>query len=275
MKSNLFSETRRLFPLVFLLFFFACGPKVPPRVALPEADSQRVLEEADSYIRGVQMIHTGRGYAKVGLKVKGHRRSFDEAVVVGWPDSFRFETLDDLGNTQFLIVSDGETLAWQDFIKKESSEHQITEERLRRFLPVVESVRDTLGLLIGRLPLQDLSGAAVSREANSGLNRIVTLKGEMVWDPEGRYIVSLALKGEDGKFRYQYEGWDFVDRPIRGSKGTQVRAPSRIHLKDLKTGNEIDLFYRDLSVDTISSGISPSLFRLNAESGMKRLDDRE
>jgi outer membrane lipoprotein-sorting protein len=275
LQSINFSKTNRFLLLVLSFFLFACGSKISPRAALPEAESRHVLEQAEAYLQSVQILKSARGYAKVRLKVKGHQKNFDEAVIIAWPDSFRFETLDDLGNTQFLIVSDGDTLAWQDFQRKEMSSQKVNDKALARFLPVVESVTDTLGLLIGRLPPQDLKGAQVTRDAKSPLAHIHFSKGEIGWDSESGYIVSLALKDEDGKFRFQIEGRDFVDRVIRGPKESLARAPSRIHLKDLKTGNEIDLSYRDLTVEPASSKLSPSLFHVEPSSDMKRLDERD
>jgi outer membrane lipoprotein-sorting protein len=251
---------------IFLLFLLpSCAPKMPPRVSVPESEQVQVLKEVKAYLNSLQSIRSAKGFAKVRLKASKGRGNFDEAVIIRLPASFRFETLDDFGKTRFLVTSDGSSLDWQDLSRKEYSTGEMTDERVRRLIPLAHSLEETLGLFIGKIKPPDLTQAVVTRQKSLTEYRIEFLGGELIWDRENHAIVSFASKGEDGKVAFQYRGSEFKEKP-------SIKIPSRVWLKDFKTKKEIEIHYQDLELNPV---ISESLFKLYPQPDARRLDEMD
>ena len=251
------SNFRSLSFLLVVLFLSSCAPKAPPRISAPEEQSKKVLEDFALALKSLQKIQSARGYAKLKLKVKGRSANVDEAVLIQLPRSFRFETVDDFGGPRFLLLSDGESLFWRDFSRKEEGREDLSEAALKKYLPMAADLSETLGLFMGRIPRDDVATAKVSQEEGSGLYWILTPRSESLWDHEARTILSFASKGEDGKVAYQYKAGEF-----------QGLIPRRIFLKDLKTNNEVTIHYLDFQ-------LNPAIprERFEVESSMKRSND--
>ncbi len=232
-------------PLTFLLLLFlfplACAPKAPPRVALPEKQAGSLLQEIKKYFEKSGHLQSAKGFAKLRLKLKGTTRRFEEVVVIQLPASFRFETVDDFGNTRFLIVSKGDHFFWRDFSNKESHLEELTEKKLRQFIPFASDLSETLGFFMGKIPAPDFSVLSVFQEKEAFLYSLVTPQKEWVWNAQLRQIVRFVSKDERGHLLFRYE----------------TDSPSHFWFKDFKTKNEIDIHYLDFEPNSV---IAPSLF---------------
>ncbi|MFO1518228.1 MAG: hypothetical protein U1F57_00965 [bacterium] len=295
-----------LLGVVFLLA--SCGPKIPPKVALPVSpeESRRVLKNVIDYVHSTETLVSARGYAKVRLKAGRLKGRFDEAIVVDWgndysrPGRFRFEALDDFGNTRYLLLSDGVDFSWEDRVRREYASQPFQVGNLKKFMPLPPPegelsredawVKETLRFLTGvprlfRYLEATLPGQERQIEKiGEGRYRIGGAKGgnqgdskvpEIIWDEGEHAIVSLALKDEGGKlsFRYEAEGFSAPKKSLGGMSGEKsLLIPSRVYLKDYKTQNEIEIHYRDLEVAN-QSVTSPELFYLSPLSNEKKLDE--
>jgi hypothetical protein len=255
-----------------LLFLVACGPKTPPRTALPEGQAADVLREVRAFLQSWEAVGSARGYARVQLHARRKTLRTDEALFIHLPDAFRFESLDDFGRTRFLLLSDGQNLQWRDFDRGESEIRERNEEELKRFLPMASSIEETLGLFLGKLPPPDLAGAQVFKEGDSSRFRVVFPSGEFLWDEGEGAIVSFALKGERGRVVFQYEGGEFkeLNLPSLGKTLSRIKVPSRVKMKDFKTKNRVEIHYLSLE---INPKLAPSLFEMNSNRETRRLDD--
>lgn len=263
-------------PLWFLaafsaFLFAACGPKAPPRVAVPDSERSGVLREIQTYLQGLESLQSLRGFARVRLKVKGGSQNFDEAVIIRFPESFRFETLDDLGNTRLLLSSDGRTLFWQDFSRREYFEGALHEVKLGRLLPMASTLSETLALFIGKPTLEKRLIGPVEREGEGPRYRVILPLGELVWDSGEKAILSFASKKENGKVAYRYEGESFLERPLAGDPQKRtIKIPSRVRLKDFKSKNEIRIRYQQLE---LNPKIQEGVFVIQPSLDAKRLDE--
>lgn len=239
---------RVLLFLALPFFLFACVSKVPPRIALPENDQSKILAQTNRYLQSLQKIGSVKAYAKVRLKVRGVKANFDEVIKIQFPFSFYFETLDDLANSRYQMVSDGALLFWQDELRKEYWEGELSEKTIRKFLPLASNLEETLGLFIGKIPLLDLKSAQVFKGDLLSQYVIRSPRGEIVWDSSQNVIVRLALKAEDAKFAFEYEGGNFHSRTLYPTKETDVNVPSRVKVKDKKSKNEIEIIYQDMDL---------------------------
>ncbi len=254
------SRKANFFPFLLLCLFFACTAKTPPRIALPENEQQNLLKTVERYIQSLQKIKGVKAYAKVRLKVRGQKINFDEVIKIQFPFSFYFETLDDLANTSFQLMSDGSSLFWQDFIRKEYWEGELNEKSIRKFIPLASDLEETLGLFVGKIPPLDLKEAKVFKNSDSSQYIIRIPRGEIIWDLSQNAIVHLALKGEGASLAFEYEGGRFHPQTLNPTKETDVNVPSHVKLKDLKTKNEIEINYKDLTL-----GIGPMLVPLTIQ----------
>lgn len=257
---------------LLFLFLNACAPKQPPRVALPESERAQVLHRVEHALRSLQAIGSAKGYAKVHLKVRGAKAGFDEVIKIRFPSAFYFETLDDLANTRYVMVSDGARLFWQDYGRKEYWEGDLEEKVFRKFLPLASNLEETLGLFIGKLPPLDLSEAQVFPAEQASRYRVKIPRGEIVWDASQDAIVRLALKAEGARLGFDYEGAGFRRQTLFPTKEADVSAPSRVKLKDQKTKNEIEILYQDLELGIGHSSL-PQAFPFVPLPDAKKIDE--
>ncbi len=258
-------------PLFLVFLLFACVSKTPPRVALSENDQQKILEPVKRYIQSLQSIKSVKAYAKVRLKIRGQKLNFDEMIKIQFPFPFYFETLDDLANTRFQLVSNGSSLFWQDFNRKEYWEGELNEKNIRKFLPLASNLEETLGLFVGKIPLLNLQEAKVF-EGNQASQYVIRIpRGEIVWDSSQNVIVRLALKPEGANLAFEYEGGHFHSQTLYPTKETDVYVPSHVKLKDLKTKNEIEINYQDSTLG-IGAVLVPMTIRFNPLPDAKRLN---
>ncbi len=272
-------------PLYLTLFSFflvvslaTCGSKAPPRTALSEEAESKIIQKTGNYLqKNRSYLHSAKGYAKVKLRIKSKKENFDAVVIVDLnttPDNdstplrFRFEILDDLGNSRSLMVSDGKTLFWKDFSKEEIRSDELSEKNLRKFLPLANSIEETLGLLVGRIPLLDLNQSTVrpsprpSPQGEGEKNYQINFsQGEILWNDQKQVIEFLALKSKSGKLAFQYEGKNFIHPTVSPTKETTLTIPSQIRLTDLKTKNEIEINYKVIDIG-MRLPFSPALFEL-------------
>ncbi len=269
--------------LTFISFFLvvslaACGSKTPPRSSLSEEVESKIIQRTENYLqKNHNYLHSAKGYAKVKLKIKSKKENFDAVILVDFniipdhefvPLRFRFEVLDDLGNSRSLVVSDGKTLSWKDFSKEEIHSTDLSEKNLRNFLPLANSLEETLGLLIGRIPKLEIHSASVvespcrdPRLCTSTSYRLTFPQGEILWNDQKQTIEFLALKSKSGKLTFQYEGKNFIHPTVSPTKETSLTIPSQIRLTDLKSKNEIEINYKVIDIG-IRLPFSQTLFEL-------------
>ncbi|MBL7685096.1 MAG: hypothetical protein JNK65_03555 [Deltaproteobacteria bacterium] len=247
---------QKIFFLFILLFMFACATQTPPRISsLPDSQKTKILNSVKKKLEMFQKIESAKGFAQVKLKLRNKKQSLDEVVFLKFPKHFRFETLDDFGNLQFFILSDGENLRWEDRLKGQSSEIDLSEKNLRRFLPSTGSIDQTLALFIGKIPLLDLEEAKVFPKNET---YEVEFQGAvLVWNPIQEQILSLVFKNNRGKTFFRFEGSDFKNYPLNTSSKDFVSLPSRVLLQDFKTKNELEIRYQSLE---LNSSLNESMF---------------
>lgn len=269
-----------LFTIFFLPFLAACGSKISPKSSLSKEVQSQIIQKTENYLKTNQKyLQAAKGYAKVKLKIKSKKENFDAVVIVDLnpssdPDNqskilrFRFEILDDLGNSRTLILSDGKNLSWKDFSKEEIHLAELSEKNLRKFLPLANSIEETLGLLIGKIPKLEIHTSSVIQSpcnspqpCASSLYRLTFPQGEMLWNDEKQVIEFLALKSKNGKLAFQFEGKNFIYPIVSPTKEMTIAIPSQIKLVDLKTKNEIEINYKVIDIGMRLS-FSPSLFEL-------------
>gem|GEM_PF-2202515 len=270
MKKNL----SLFFALPFVLA--ACVTRMPPRVALPEAESSRVLDNLRLHLKNQELLQGARGYARVKLKLGGKGAGAEEAVFIALPDRFRFETLDDLGNRRFVLFGGEGRFFARDEGKPSERLRELEEKDLKRFLPLKSDVEETLGLFLGKIPPLNLEGARVYPELKDSTFRIVLPEAEVFWDDAQGLILSLDWKEERGKLAYRYEGGEFARasfrRPSPSSSKDPLLAPMRVRLTDLKTKNWVEIRYLSLEWNP---DLSPSLFRVNPLEDGAGSDDQD
>ena len=262
---------RRPFLFIILLFFVACAPKTAIRIAVPDTEQSKILEDINSYQKSLQGIGAAKAYAKVRVKIRGHQARIEEAVKIRFPFSFYFETLDDLGNTQFKMTSDGSGLLWEDYSQREYWLGELNEKNLRKFLPLAANLEETLGLFVGKMPLLDLKEAKVFGTEKSNIYLVKIPRGQIFWDKSQNVIVSLAFKSEAANLGFVYEGDHFHPLTLYPTKETDLRVPSLVKLKDVKTKNEIEINCQDLEL-SLGTLLVPQAFSLDPLPGAKRLD---
>lgn len=238
---------RKAFPLFLFIsiFLFSCVPRKAPRVALPQNEQAIILQKVARYSESLQKIGSAKSYAKVRLRVRGYKTSFDEVIKIRFPFSFYFETLDDLANKRFVMASNGSTLFWQDYDRKEYYEGELDENSLRKFLPLAANLEETLGFFIGKLPVFDLQTAQIFKIDQGPQYSIKISRGEIIWDESQNAIVSLAFGKEGARVGFEYEGANFRRQTLHSTKESDVYIPSRVKLRDKKTKNEIEILYQD------------------------------
>lgn len=238
---------RKAYPFFVLLLIYlsACAPTKAPRVALPPNEQSNILKKVSLYSESLQKIGSVKSYAKVRLRVRSYKTSFDEVIKILFPFSFYFETLDDLANKRFVMASDGATLFWQDYDRKEYYEGKLEEKSLRKFLPLASNIEETLGYFVGKLPLFDLQMAQVFKVDQGPQYSIRIPRGEIIWDDSQNAIVSLAFGKEGARVAFEYEAGNFRRQTLQASKETDVYLPSRVKLRDKQTKNEIEIIYQD------------------------------
>lgn len=242
--------TTQRITLISLLFLTcllqACaGARPLPRSALDENQQKVILDKVEAYNQSLQKVGSAKAFAKVKLKVRGYKSNFDEVIKIAFPFNFYFETLDDLANTRFVLSSDGSTLFWQDYGRKEYYEGEFQAEKLRKFLPLAASLEETLGYFIGKIPALDFHQAQVSKIAEGPQYAIPIPGGEIIWDDSQNAIVSLAFGKEGARVGFAYEGANFRRQKLSPGKDLEVLLPARVKLRDKKTKNEIEILYQD------------------------------
>ncbi len=251
--------TRSLFVFSLFVFLSACGVKTPPKIAVPESNQVQILQAIQKNLQHFQDLQGAKGYAKVRLKTRKGSAQVEEVVLIRFPQSFYFETVDDFGNARYVLISDGENLSWQDYSKKEYGEQPISSISLEKILPLHSSLSESLALLIGKFnfSLNDGEVFKISDhqyECKSSAFRLV-------WDSLLQKIVSVDFQDENGKVTYRYEGSDFFSQ--------EPRFPSKVRLRDYKHKTEMEIRYQFLEENP---AVDESLFNLKVLPDAKKVD---
>lgn len=251
--------SRALFGIAFL--WGACLPKPPVRISVPEMEKKKILKEASAAL-GRRPIERVKALARVKIKIRSSRQSFDAAIFVdfGSPPRkktrFRFEILDDFGKIHLLVFSDGEKLFWDDATAGKRSELELSEKNIARFLPFFSSIEESLALLFGVDARWDLEEASVFRGEEPEQYLIVFSKGELTWNRSSQEFSRLALKNAQGRPLISSVLGNY-ENPGRKQSGRNF--PLHLFLKDLKNKNELELNYLSLEIDP-QAPFPPMLF---------------
>jgi hypothetical protein len=218
----------------------AAPPPAAPMIPLPAGDVavERLLERARLDSAGRIGL---RATARVHLSTNARSGSVREVIVAARPAHLRLETLNMLGHTQALLVTDGEYFVFFD--GKRTERGAVTPTVLRSHLGLDLAPREAVAALLAAPTLPSAPPTAAFRQAGDTL---VTLGGQQLrFDPAGE-LRGLAVLDPLGGLRWtaEYDGWG--DTP-GGRHPFEMRLafPStelfaRLELKDVELNPELD-----------------------------------
>ncbi len=250
----------------------ACAPKHEPQhatrsgfVLLHDFEKDSLLKQVQTFATSLENLNALKGYAKIGLEIKKRKRNVEETVFIQLPASFRFETLDDLGNLKFTLASDGSTLQWFENGDHKIHTEALTEKTLSRYLPFLDSFSETLGLFFGRLPNPNFQPDAVEvRKYENGEVWLVGENDRWLWNPLDQKITRWDRLSARGKILFHVEVSEFKNFVTSSeSKSRETYSlPTRILIQDLKRKNAIRIHYLDMQPQ---KALPEALFQIEVE----------
>ncbi len=194
-----------------------------------------------------------RADATIALETRERSGRFREVILAERPARLRLETLNLLGQTQTLLVTDGREYAWFD--GRAISRGPVTREVLRERLGLDLDPHDAVSALLVAPPLPE--AAAPDAVWGRGDERIVHVDAARLrFAPEGELAGVNAL-GPDGRVRWSaaYSDW----REARGG-----RYPFGVVLDFPATELRAELIVRDVE---LNPPLDDALFRLPPGAG--------
>jgi hypothetical protein len=238
--------------LTALLGSAACALRAgPPLVALPgeTARAEEMLQRLRADAEGRQRV---RAQGKVELASRERSGSFREVILAERPANLRLETLNLIGQTQTLLVTDGREFAFYDGRRLERG--AVTSEVLRERLGLDLEPADAVAALLGAPRLPEGPPRAVFGQ---GEERIVVLSGARVRFAAEGDLSEVRILDADGALRWiaSYRGW----REASGG-----RYPFDLVLEFPKTELRAKLTLREVE---LNPALDPALFRLPPGTG--------
>ncbi len=144
----------RLMILMLLVVGTACGVKNQKNQTV-SALNPELWSKIQTWQRQQQELQGLKGFSQVEIQARGKKRFFDAAVLASVPDRLKLVFLDEIGESQFIWVADGQQVSWLN-PQDPASLEQIPQgsNDLQKSLSIPLNVGEFLRLLVPQLPLE-------------------------------------------------------------------------------------------------------------------------
>jgi hypothetical protein len=256
------AAARTALAAVAVLALDACHPRLPPPdLSLDPATLLAEVRAAQQKVVSVQ------GQARVAVDTGEEGGGVNQFLVAERPGRVRVEVHDFFGNVLAVLAVDGGRLALYDSRERAFYQGAATPAHLARLLPVQVTPEELVTLLCGSAPLLD--GEAVSAEPGDGSVLLTLRQGDRTQRLEigpGAVVRSSRLRrsGPAGETPTGLEADFSIHRTRAG-----VRVPTDVSARAPAARVALSLHWRELEVN---GTVDPSLFRLEAPLGARRVD---
>ncbi len=213
---------------LLLLLGTACGMK-NQRSQTPSNFNSTLWSKIQIWQQQQQGLQGLKGFSQVEIQARGKKQFFDAAVLASFPDRLKLVFLDEVGQSQFLWVADGQNVSWLNPQDPESLE-QIPQgsNDLQKSLSIPLSVSEFLRLLVPKLPQETQEHPEQIALTQEGI--FVQWKRTQAWFAAGSppqaslQLRRLALYQKDGcrKLRYEVNYGAWTSTP-QGALASQLR----------------------------------------------------
>ena len=226
---------------VLLFMMPGCAPRKapPPLPALPPVAADALLQQVETCGADVTSL---RGLAKVRLVNGGKTVNVRQAILAGYPDRLRTETLSPFGSPLLVLASDGQNLDALLPGEGRFLHGPASAENLRRFSRLPLRLTDLVGLLLYRPPLfpwEEMRGGS----GDAGSRYRLFLDGPAARRQVFSFAADLQLTGAayyDGKELLLEIGYgDFGPAPTPFPRQAELQLPghgvtARIHFEEVE-----------------------------------------